>query len=57
MQTVVVFLKDKLPPPIASQLDGVLGGQGSGDMMGQAQQVLGGLVACSAETNLSSATP
>jgi uncharacterized protein (DUF2267 family) len=43
VQTVVGFLKDKLPGPIASQLDGVLSGQGSGDMMGQAQQTLGGL--------------
>jgi hypothetical protein len=43
VQTVIGFLKDKLPGPIASQLDGVLGGQGAGDMMGQAQQALGGL--------------
>lgn len=42
-QSVVAFLKDKLPGPIASQLDGVLGGQGAGGIAGQAQQALGGL--------------
>jgi len=43
VQTVVGFLKDKLPGPVAAQLDGALSGQGGGDMMGQAQQALGGL--------------
>jgi hypothetical protein len=42
-QAVVDFLKSKLPGPIASQLDGVLGGQGAGGIAGQAQQALGGL--------------
>jgi hypothetical protein len=42
-QTVVAFFKDKLPGPIASQLDGVLGGQASGGIAGQAQQALGGM--------------
>lgn len=28
--TVLGFLKDKLPEPIASQIDGVVGGGGSG---------------------------
>ncbi len=42
VQTVIGFLKDRLPGPVASQFDGVLSGQGSGDMMGQAQEALGG---------------
>lgn len=44
VNTVVGFLKDKLPGPIASQLDNVLGGQrGSGDIAGRAGQAMGGL--------------
>lgn len=44
VQTVVGFLKDKLPAPIASQLDNVLSGQANaGDIAGQAGQALGGL--------------
>ena len=44
VQTVIGFLKDKLPGPIAAQLDGVLGGQGSvGGIAGQAGQALGGM--------------
>lgn len=42
-QTVVAFLKDKLPGPIASQLDGVLSGQSAGSATDQAQQALGGM--------------
>ena len=44
VQVVVGFLKNKLPGPIAAQIDGVLGGQqGAGDVTGQAQQALGDL--------------
>jgi hypothetical protein len=44
VQTVIGYLKGKLPEPIASQLDSVLGGQSSsGGMMGQAGQALGGM--------------
>ncbi len=41
VQMVVGFLKDKLPGPVASQLDGVMSGQGMGGMPGQAQQQQG----------------
>lgn len=40
-QMVVGFLKNKLPAPVASQIDGVLSGQGMGGMPGQAQQQQG----------------
>lgn len=44
VDTVVGFLKDRLPGPVGSQLDNVLGGQsGSGGIVGQAGQALGGL--------------
>ena len=43
-EAVLGFLKDKLPAPIASQLDGILSGQANpGDIAGQAGQALGGL--------------
>ena len=42
-QAVIDFLKSKLPGPIASQLDGVLGGGGAGGVAGQAQGMLGNL--------------
>lgn len=43
-EAVIGFLKDKLPAPIASQLDGVLSGQANpDDIAGQAGQALGGL--------------
>lgn len=41
VETVLGFLKDKLPAPIASQIEGVLGGKKKGD--DQAQDLLGGL--------------
>lgn len=40
---VLGFLKDKLPPPLASQVENVLSGQSAGGMADQAQQGLGGL--------------
>ncbi|MFI5272649.1 MAG: hypothetical protein ACHQ4H_06410 [Ktedonobacterales bacterium] len=42
VQTVLGFLKDKLPAPIASQVEGILSGQGGGNIAGQAQQMMGG---------------
>jgi hypothetical protein len=42
------FVKEKLPAPIASQLDGLIGGgtgdSGAGGMMGMVQDQLGGLM-------------
>ncbi len=43
VNTVIGYLKQQLPAPIASQVDGVLGGQGSQGVGGQAQQALGNL--------------
>ena len=45
VQTVIGYLKDKLPGPIGSQLDNVLGGAsgGAGGIAGQAGQAMGGL--------------
>ena len=43
VQMVAGFLKDKLPAPLASQVAGVLSGQGTGGIAGQAQQGLGSL--------------
>ena len=40
VQVVTSYLKDKLPAPIAAQVDGLLSGQNVGDT---AQQALGGL--------------
>ncbi len=44
VDTVLGFLKEKLPAPIAGQIDGLLhggGAGGSGDMLGGAMQGLG----------------
>jgi len=43
--TVIGFLKNKLPAPIAGQLDGVLGGEGSsaGGELGDLASKAGGL--------------
>ncbi|HYP53058.1 MAG TPA: hypothetical protein VEQ42_05930 [Pyrinomonadaceae bacterium] len=44
VETVVGFLKDKLPAPVAGQLDGVLGGaSGGGGLADQAGNLMGGL--------------
>ena len=45
VETVVGFLKDKLPAPVAGQVDGVLGGAAGavGGLAGQAGDMLGGL--------------
>ena len=44
VETVVKFLKEKLPAPIAGQIDVILGGKGAGDIAGQAGDLLGGLL-------------
>jgi len=43
VDTVLAFLKERLPAPIASQLDGVLSG-GPGGLQDQAQGALGGML-------------
>ena len=43
VDTVVGYLKDKLPDPIAAQIDGVLGGTGDVSDLGNIAQGLGGL--------------
>lgn len=43
VETVMGFLKDKLPGPIASQVQGVLGGGGTPDLGGMGKKV-GGLL-------------
>lgn len=42
VDTVVGFLKDRLPAPVASQIDGVIsgGGEGSGSPMDQVSGML-----------------
>jgi uncharacterized protein (DUF2267 family) len=42
VETVVAFLKERLPAPVAAQLDGILTG-GLGGLEQQAQGALGGL--------------
>lgn len=48
-ETAVGFIKEKLPAPIAGQVDSYLGGsgedgkEGGGDLMGQAQNALGNI--------------
>jgi hypothetical protein len=46
VQTVLSFVKTRLPAPVASQIDNALGGQtrgGMGGMQGQAQPGMGGM--------------
>lgn len=43
VEMVMGFAKSKLPEPLASQLDGLMGGGGSGDMLSQVQDQLGNL--------------
>ena len=43
VDTVVGYLKDKLPDPIAGQVDGVLSGAGDVSDLGSIAQNLGGL--------------
>ena len=43
VETVMGFLKDKLPAPIASQVEGLLGGSGTPDV-GDVGEKLGGIL-------------
>ena len=43
VETVIGFLKDKLPGPIAGQIDSVLGGKGDAGGLGGVAQGLGGM--------------
>ena len=43
VNTVVGFLKDKLPAPIAAQLDGVMNGNLSMDSLGDVAKGIGGM--------------
>jgi hypothetical protein len=43
VDTVIGFLKQKLPAPVASQIDGLLGGTGDAPDLGGIAQGLGGL--------------
>lgn len=43
VQVVAGFLKEKLPAPIAGQVDGVLGNADAANMAGQAFDTLGGM--------------
>jgi len=42
VETVLKFLKDKLPDPIAAQLDGLLAGGSPTDLLGSLGGLLGG---------------
>lgn len=45
-ETAINFIKEKLPAPLAGQIDNYLGGsggEGGGDVMGQAQNALGNI--------------
>ena len=44
VETVVAFLKDKLPGPIGGQIDNLLGGEGGGSKLGDIAQGLGGML-------------
>lgn len=43
VETVVSFIRDKLPAPIAAQLDGLLAGGGAAGALGQAGDLAKGL--------------
>jgi hypothetical protein len=43
VQTVLGFVKDRLPAPIASQVDSVVGGGAGGGLAEKAGDALGGL--------------
>ena len=44
VETVVGFLKEKLPAPIAEQIDSVLGGAGPAKSVGDLPKGLGGIL-------------
>ncbi len=43
IETVLGFVKDKLPDGVKGLVDGALQGDGSGDIMDKAKDVIGGL--------------
>lgn len=43
LETVIGFLKEKLPEPLAGQLDAVIGGSGSNDQLGSMLGAFGGM--------------
>jgi uncharacterized protein (DUF2267 family) len=43
VDAVLSFLKEKLPSPIAGQLDSLLSGEGGGDLLEKGREMLGGL--------------
>jgi hypothetical protein len=43
VDTVVNYLKSRLPAPLAGQIDGLLGGAGGANIAQQAEQALGGI--------------
>lgn len=42
VETVLAYLKEKLPEPLAGQLDSVLEGKGAGGLMGSLGGMFGG---------------
>jgi uncharacterized protein (DUF2267 family) len=44
VEVVMGYLKDKLPAPVASQIDGLLSGGGNGMDLGSVSKGLGGLL-------------
>jgi hypothetical protein len=44
VEVVVGYLKDKLPAPVAGQIDGLLGGAGGAKELGGLSKGLGGLL-------------
>lgn len=43
VKTVTAFIQDKLPPPIAAQVESLLGAENASGALQQAQEVLGSL--------------
>lgn len=44
IETVVGYLKEQLPAPIASQIDGAISGEGAAGKLGGMAQGIGGLL-------------
>ncbi len=43
VETVLGFLKDKLPEPIAGQVESLISGEGAGDLFDKGKDMLGGM--------------
>ena len=43
VDAVLSFIKEKLPEPIAGQIDSLLSGEGAGDLLEKGKDMLGGL--------------